>query len=99
MRWDTLLNCERLNDEKPHLNQDRSEFQEDYDDIVFCSAFRRLQDKAQVFALSGSDYVRTRLTHSLEVSCMGRALGNMVANFRRRKVPSGLRRGVLFTQT
>ena len=46
----------------------RTDFQRDFDRIVFSSAFRRLQDKTQVFPLSQSDYVRTRLTHSLEVS-------------------------------
>lgn len=49
--------------------------QRDFDRIVYSSAFRRLQDKAQVFPLAKSDFVRTRLTHSLEVSCVGRSLG------------------------
>lgn len=53
----------------------RSVFQRDFDRIVYSSAFRRLQDKAQVFPLAKSDFVRTRLTHSLEVSCVGRSLG------------------------
>ncbi len=56
----------------------RNPFQHDFDKIVFSSAFRRLQDKTQVFPLSESDYVRTRLTHSLEVSCVGRSLGTLV---------------------
>ncbi len=53
----------------------RSEFQRDFDRIVFSSAFRRLQDKTQVFPLGRNDYVRTRLTHSLEVASVGRSLG------------------------
>jgi dGTPase len=53
----------------------RSEFQRDFDRIVFSSAFRRLQDKTQVFPLAQNDYVRTRLTHSLEVASVGRSLG------------------------
>ena len=56
----------------------RTDFQRDFDRIVFSSAFRRLQDKTQVFPLSKSDYVRTRLTHSLEVSSVGRTLGTRV---------------------
>ncbi len=58
----------------------RSAFQQDFDRIIFCSAFRRLQDKTQVFPLPDSDYVRTRLTHSLEASCVGRSLGTAVGN-------------------
>jgi dGTPase len=57
---------------------ERTPFQQDYDRIVFSSAFRRLKDKTQVFPLSRSDYVRTRLTHSLEASCVGRSLGAVV---------------------
>ncbi len=53
----------------------RSEFQRDFDRIVFSSAFRRMQDKTQVFPLAKNDYVRTRLTHSLEVASVGRSLG------------------------
>jgi len=53
----------------------RTEFFKDWDRIVFCSAFRRLQDKTQVHPLAQTDYVRTRLTHSLEVASVGRSLG------------------------
>lgn len=56
----------------------RSVFQQDFDRIIFSSAFRRLKDKTQVFPLSRSDYVRTRLTHSLEASCVARSLGAAV---------------------
>jgi dGTPase len=56
----------------------RTDFQRDFDRIVFCSAFRRMQDKTQVFPLSRVDYVRTRLTHSLEASSIGRSLGTLV---------------------
>lgn len=76
MEWEKLLTNKRLRqakDRKP--SEDRTSFQIDYDRIIFSSAFRRLQDKTQVFPLSGSDYVRTRLTHSLEVSCVARTLG------------------------
>jgi dGTPase len=56
----------------------RSEFQIDYDRIVFSSAFRRLQNKTQVLPFPKSDYVRNRLTHSLETASVGRSLGNIV---------------------
>jgi dGTPase len=79
MKWTDLLTQARLA-QAGAPSKDRTEFQEDYDKIIFSSAFRRLQGKTQVFALSGSDYVRTRLTHSLEVSCVGRALSTMVGN-------------------
>lgn len=56
----------------------RSPFQQDADRIVFSSAFRRLQDKTQVHPLPQSDFVRTRLTHSMEVASVGRSLGGQV---------------------
>lgn len=80
MNWELLLSKKRQGRpiEKDTPSIGRSVFQRDYDRIVYCSAFRRLQDKAQVFPLSKSDFVRTRLTHSLEVSCVGRSLGTEV---------------------
>ena len=57
---------------------DRSAFERDYDRIVFSYPFRRLQDKTQVFPLPEQDFVHTRLTHSLEVSSVGRSLGKTV---------------------
>ncbi|HAS88720.1 MAG TPA: deoxyguanosinetriphosphate triphosphohydrolase [Desulfovibrio sp.] len=81
MQWNTLLSKQRIGKEKTnYIDKDRSEFQRDFDRIIFSSAFRRLQDKTQVFPLSRSDYVRTRLTHSLETSSVGRSLGNMVGS-------------------
>lgn len=59
----------------PDLDELRTEFFRDWDRIVFCSAFRRLQDKTQVHPMAKTDYVRTRLTHSLEVASVGRSLG------------------------
>jgi dGTPase len=61
------------------LNLLRSEFQRDYDRLIFSSPFRRLQNKTQVFPLPGSVFVHNRLTHSLEVACVGRSLGNTIA--------------------
>lgn len=81
-RWLKLLSPDRLGVRENELlaghSPDRSRFQQDYDRIVFTSALRRLKDKTQVFPLAQSDYVRTRLTHSLEASCVGRSLGAMV---------------------
>ncbi len=59
----------------------RSEFQRDFDRIIFSTAFRRLQNKTQVFPLPGSVFVHNRLTHSLEVSSVGRSLGTLLGNF------------------
>ncbi len=66
---------------------DRSEFQRDYDRLIFSAPFRRLQNKTQVFPLPGSVFVHNRLTHSLEVSCVGRSLGNDVASQLLKKHP------------
>ncbi|GHT94921.1 dGTPase [Betaproteobacteria bacterium] len=77
-RWQKLLSAERLGAGSGAYAPERTAFQQDYDRIVFTSAFRRLKDKTQVFPLSRSDYVRTRLTHSLEASCVGRSLGAVV---------------------
>lgn len=78
MEWSKLLSNLRLCRSDEQNKEDvRSEFQRDYDRIVYSSAFRRLQDKTQVFPLAESDYVRTRLTHSIEVSCVGRSLGTL----------------------
>ena len=76
--WEKLLSSERLGAGKAPGTAERTAFQQDHDRIVFTSAFRRLKDKTQVFPLSKSDYVRTRLTHSLEASCVGRSLGAVV---------------------
>ncbi|MDR2507951.1 MAG: deoxyguanosinetriphosphate triphosphohydrolase [Candidatus Accumulibacter sp.] len=76
--WEDLLSTERPGAGDVPGKPERTAFQQDYDRIVFTSAFRRLKDKTQVFPLSRSDYVRTRLTHSLETSCVGRSLGTMV---------------------
>lgn len=80
MSWLNLLSPTRLGD-KPEgraTTLGRSEYQRDFDRIIFSSAFRRLQDKTQVFPLAESDYVRTRLTHSLEAASVGRSLATRV---------------------
>jgi len=80
MKWTTLFSQRRLGDKKGGEvpSPDRSNFEKDYDRVVFSSAFRRMQDKTQVIPLPESDFVHTRLTHSLEVSCVGRSLGRIV---------------------
>lgn len=79
MNWPQLLSRQRLGSlDAPTSNTTRTDFQRDFDRIVFSSAFRRMQDKTQVFPLSKIDYVRTRLTHSLEASSVGRSLGTLV---------------------
>jgi len=78
MRWERLLAEERLGGGRSPSGDARSGFQRDYDRIVFSSAFRRLHDKTQVFPMPENDHVHSRLTHSLEVSCVGRSLGTLV---------------------
>ncbi|MGQ3069668.1 MAG: deoxyguanosinetriphosphate triphosphohydrolase [Ferrovibrionaceae bacterium] len=76
MDWRRLLSARRLGHVGAEaVTPERSPFQKDWDRVVFSSAFRRLQDKTQVHSLPDNDYVRTRLTHSLEVSSVGRSLG------------------------
>lgn len=65
----------------PNTKVSRTDFQRDFDRIIFSSAFRRLQNKTQVFPLPGSVFVHNRLTHSLEVSSVGRSLGNVIGEF------------------
>ena len=80
MQWEKLLTRKRLgkNKSEEQTEKTRTCFQQDYDRLVFSSPFRRLKDKTQVFPLSKHDYIRTRLIHSLEVSCVGRSLGSLV---------------------
>lgn len=59
----------------------RTDFQRDFDRIIFSASFRRLQNKTQVFPLPGSVFVHNRLTHSLEVSSVGRSLGSLAGEF------------------
>ena len=81
MNWERLISSKRLGMEgiEPAHKDDRSAFLRDYDRLIFSAPFRRLQNKTQVFPLPGSVFVHNRLTHSLEVSCVGRSLGNNVA--------------------
>lgn len=76
MQWEQLLSTKRFGMEQYHdeRHDDRTEFQRDYDRLIFSAPFRRLQNKTQVFPLPGSVFVHNRLTHSLEVSCVGRSI-------------------------
>ena len=81
MNWERLISAKRLGMEGIETvhNDDRSAFLRDYARLIFSAPFRRLQNKTQVFPLPGSVFVHNRLTHSLEVSCVGRSLGNNVS--------------------
>lgn len=79
MNWNQLLSNTRLGQEEYQATEkhNRTQFQRDYDRIIFSSPFRRMQNKTQVFPLPGSIFVHNRLTHSLEVASVGRSLGSM----------------------
>ena len=81
MNWNQLISAKRFGMEEFHeeRQENRSEFQRDYDRLIFSAPFRRLQNKTQVFPLPGSVFVHNRLTHSLEVASVGRSLGDDVA--------------------
>ncbi|CAM4022221.1 dNTP triphosphohydrolase [Flavobacterium jumunjinense] len=82
MKWEELLSLKRHGDTNKRLRKDQDDtrlgFEVDYDRIIFSSAFRSLQDKTQVIPLSKTDFVHNRLTHSLEVSVVGRSIGRLV---------------------
>lgn len=89
MEWEKLLSPARFgkeNIEITDIHQMRSEFQRDYDRLIFSSPFRRLQNKTQVFPLPGSVFVHNRLTHSLEVASVGRSLGSIIGRRLQQKV-------------
>ena len=89
MNWRQLISNKRFGLEEQHEQRkdNRSEFQRDYDRLIFSAPFRRLQNKTQVFPLPGSIFVHNRLTHSLEVSCVGRSLGNNISSLLLKKHP------------
>ena len=82
MNWDKLISDKRFGLEEYHnpKRQNRSDFQRDFDRMIFSSPFRRLQNKTQVFPLPGSIFVHNRLTHSLEVSSVGRSMANEISD-------------------
>lgn len=91
MQWEQLLSLRRQGDTSKRLRKEQDDtrlgFEVDYDRIIFSSAFRSLQDKTQVIPLSKTDFVHTRLTHSLEVSVVGRSLGRLVGKQLLEKYP------------
>lgn len=81
MEWSRLLSEERIRpvSARPGSGDLRTEYEKDYHRIIGSASFRRLQDKTQVFPLDKSDFIRTRLTHSLEVSSFGKSLGQNIS--------------------
>ena len=91
MNWERLLSLKRFGDTQKRIRNQQDEsrigFEVDYDRIIFSDSFRSLQDKTQVVPLSKTDFVHTRLTHSLEVSVVGRSLGRIVGKQLLEKYP------------
>ena len=91
MKWEQLLSLRRQGDTGKRLRSEQDDtrlgFEVDYDRIIFSAAFRSLQDKTQVIPLSKTDFVHTRLTHSLEVSVVGRSIGRLVGKKIMEKYP------------
>ena len=80
MEWKSLLCDDRIRSYRRKGSHDlRTEFEKDYHRIILSASFRRLQDKTQVFPLDRSDFIRTRLTHSMEVSSYGKSLGQNIS--------------------
>lgn len=100
MNWEQLLSLKRFGDtqKRPREAQDETRlgFDVDFDRIIFSSAFRSLQDKTQVIPLSETDFVHTRLTHSLEVSVVGRTLGRRVGKVLLERHPNLVALGYTF---
>ena len=96
MNWQQLISNRRFGQEQRHADRhdDRSEFKRDSDRLIYSAPFRRLQNKTQVFPLPGSVFVHNRLTHSLEVSSLGKSLGDDVAQRLMERHPE--LRGTLF---
>jgi len=94
MNWIKLLSHKRSGEQELPIHEEvRSRFEQDFDRIVFSHPFRKLQDKTQVFPLPEDDFVHTRLTHSLEVSSVGRSLGKNAGAFLLEKYPELRERG------
>ena len=91
MNWEQLLSLKRSGDtskrQRNQQDETRLGFEVDFDRIVFSSSFRSLQDKTQVIPVSQTDFVHTRLTHSMEVSVVGRSLGRIIGQKKKKKHP------------
>lgn len=77
MNWSNCYSRDRYGIDN-QVSPQRTEFERDWDRLIFSSAFRRLQNKTQVFPLPEEIFVHNRLTHSLEVASVGRSLGSIV---------------------
>ena len=89
MDWNTLLNAKRFGVlDASELSETRTPFHKDHDRVIFSSSFRRLERKTQVHPLSDNDHIHSRLTHSLEVSCVGRSLGAQVGEMLESNLPA-----------
>ena len=91
MNWTQLLSCERfgITEDEGGL-ESRTPFHKDHDRVVFSSSFRRLERKTQVHPLSDNDHIHSRLTHSMETSCVGRSLGTLIGERLGADLPSHL---------
>jgi dGTPase len=107
LNWKKLLSTKRVSDfgpckltksKKSQFVDIRSPFERDFDQLIFCYPFRRLQDKTQVIPFPEFDFVHTRLTHSLEVASVGRSLGKMAAGFIFNELPSSFIKEMRFCQ-
>ncbi|MDG1503645.1 MAG: HD domain-containing protein, partial [Flavicella sp.] len=100
MNWEQLLSLKRAGDQekrwRSQQNETRLGFEVDFDRIVFSASFRSLQDKTQVIPVSKTDFVHTRLTHSMEVSVVGRSLGRIVGQKIIEKYPTLKEQGYVF---
>lgn len=88
MEWNRLISDKRFGLEHyhdPKKSATRTDFRRDYDRLVFSSPFRRLQNKTQVFPLPGSIFVHNRLTHSMEVACVGKSMADNISQALRAK--------------
>lgn len=92
MNWQQLLSPIRFGEPQGTLAVElgRSPFHKDYDRVIFSSAFRRLDRKTQVHPLSENDHIHSRLTHSLEVGCVGRSLGTRVGEALQNELPDAI---------
>ncbi|MDO9261953.1 MAG: dNTP triphosphohydrolase, partial [Flavobacteriaceae bacterium] len=101
MNWLQLLSLKRFGDTEKRLRNEQDEsrlgFEVDNDRILFADSFRSLQDKTQVIPLSQTDFVHTRLTHSLEVSVVARSIGRIVGEYLLQKYPEIQQDGYLKT--
>ena len=91
MDWTDLLCSQGIDDRNPSSDKYRTEFDKDYDKLVFSRAFRRLGRKTQVHPLATNDHVHNRLSHSIEVAAVGRSLGRAIGEYVREKEEEGFR--------